>query len=84
MATKSVTQLTEVKREDGIDTGLSGLMHILMRRTYRGDPNYNNLGGTDRPGIGHDRQSGLQRPYGRAGRVGDRRHPGLLLQPAVR
>jgi len=44
MATKSVTQLTEVKHEDGIDIGLSGLMRILMRRTYRGGPSYNSLG----------------------------------------
>jgi|SRR6185312_14708426 len=44
MATKSVTQLIEVKHEDGIDIGLGGLLRILMRRTYRGDPSYNELG----------------------------------------
>ena len=44
MATKSVTQLTEIKRKDGVDIGLSGLLRILMLRTYRGGPNYNDLG----------------------------------------
>jgi hypothetical protein len=44
MAIASVTQLAAVKHEDGIDIGLTGLMRILMRRTYRGDPNYSDLG----------------------------------------
>lgn len=44
MATQSVTQLTKIEREENIDVGLAGLMRILMRRTYRGDPNYNSLG----------------------------------------
>ena len=44
MATARVTQLVEVKHEDNIDIGLSGLLRILMRRTYRSDPNYNSVG----------------------------------------
>jgi len=44
MATKSVTQLTEIKCKDGVDIGLSGLLRILMLRTYRGGPNYNSVG----------------------------------------
>lgn len=43
MATASVTQLSKIERE-GVNIGLSGLMEILMRRTRRGDPNYNDLG----------------------------------------
>ncbi|HJP99536.1 MAG TPA: hypothetical protein VJ862_13320 [Rhodanobacteraceae bacterium] len=39
MATASVTQLAEIKREAGADIGLNGLLSILMRRTYRGEPN---------------------------------------------
>jgi len=50
MATRSVTQLTKIQHEDGINNvSLSGLITILTRRTYRGDPNYNSLGAlTDR------------------------------------
>ncbi len=44
MATKSVTQLTEIKCKDGVDIGLSGLLRILMLRTYSGGPNYNSVG----------------------------------------
>lgn len=44
MATASVTQLAEIKREDGMDIGLSGLLGILVRRTSRGGPNFNSLG----------------------------------------
>lgn len=43
MATVSVMQPAKIECEDG-DIGLGGLTEILMRRTRRGDPNYNDLG----------------------------------------
>jgi hypothetical protein len=43
MATASVTQLAKIEHED-IDIGLAGMLRILMRRTYRADPSYNELG----------------------------------------
>ena len=45
MATASVTQLSKIEREEGAGIALGGLLRILMRRTYRGDPNYNDLAG---------------------------------------
>lgn len=49
MATTRVTQLGKIEHEEGAEISLGGLMRILMRRTYRGDPNYNELGAmTDR------------------------------------
>ena len=44
MATQSATQLHAVKIDNSISIGLSGLMRILMRHTYKGDPNYADLG----------------------------------------
>lgn len=44
MATQSAAQPHAVKIDNSISIGLSGLMSILMRHTYKGDPDCSDLG----------------------------------------